>query len=108
MTTIAFYALQVLMGLIAFAAGYAKLSGMSVMVQPFELFGLGQGFQSAAGALEIVAGLCLLFPRSGLIGAVLLISVTISSLGATIGHVAIPRADASQLIVVHGKQGWDI
>ena len=108
MTTIAFYALQVLMGLIAFAAGYAKLSGMSVMIEPFELIGLGQGFQSVAGSLEIVAGLCLLFPRSGLIGAVLLTSVTITTLGVTIGHVAIPRADASQLIVVHGKQAWDI
>ncbi len=106
--TIVFYAVQVLVGLIALAAGYAKLSGMSVIVQPFELMGLGQGFQSAIGSIEIVGGLCLLFPRSGLIGAVLLISVTISTLGATIGHVAIPRADASQLIVVHSKQGWDI
>ena len=108
MTTIAFYALQVLTGLIAFTVGYAKLSGMSVIVQPFELMGLGQGFQSVAGSLEIVAGLCLLFPRSGLIGAVLLTSVTISTLGVTIGHAAFPRADASQLIVVHGKQAWDI
>ena len=108
MTTTAFYALQVLMGLIALAAGYAKLSGMSIMVQSLELIGLGQGFQSVVGSLEIVAGLCLLFPRSGLIGAVLLISVTISGLGATIGHVAIPHADASPLIVVHGKQGWNI
>lgn len=108
MTTIAFYALQVLVGLIAFAAGYAKLSGMSVMIQPFELMGLGQGFRLAAGSLEIVGGVCLLFPRSGLIGAVLLTSVMISTLGATIGHVSSPRADASQLIVVHNKQGWDI
>jgi uncharacterized membrane protein YphA (DoxX/SURF4 family) len=108
MTTIAFYALQVLMGLIALAAGYAKLSGVSAMVQPFELIGLGQGFQAAAGSLEIVAGLCLLFPRSGLIGAVLLISVTISGVGATMGHVATPQAEASPLIVVHGKQALDI
>ena len=108
MTTFAFYALQVLVGLIAFAAGCAKLSGMSVMIQPFELMGLGQGFRLAAGSLEIVGGLCLLFPRLGLIGAALLTSVMISTLGATIGHVSSPRADAPQIIVVHTKQGWNI
>ena len=108
MTTIAFYALQVLVGLIALTVGYAKLTGMSVMIQPFELIGLGQGFRLAAGSLEIVGGLCLLFPRSGLIGAVLLTSVMISTLGATIGHVASPRADAPQITVVHARQGWNI
>ena len=108
MTTITFYALQVLIGLIALAAGCAKLSGMSVMIQPFELIGLGQGFRLAAGSLEIVGGLCLLFPRSGLVGAVLLTSVMISTLGASIGHVTRPTADASQILVVHAKHGWNI
>ncbi|TMJ05964.1 MAG: hypothetical protein E6G97_01370 [Alphaproteobacteria bacterium] len=108
MTTIAFYAVQVLVGVIAFAAGCAKLGGAGVIVQPLELIGLGQGFQLAAGSLEVMAGLCLLFPRSGLIGAALLSAVTIGTLGATLGHGAAPRADAAPLVVVHSKQGWNI
>ena len=88
MKAIAFYAVQVLAGLAAFAMGIAKLAAMGVMAQPLELMGLGQGFRLAVGSLEIIAGLCLLFPRSGLIGAVLLASLTISTFGASYGQVA--------------------
>ena len=108
MKSIAFYAVQVLTGLAAFAAGYAMLAGISLMVQPFEVMGLGQGFRSAVGSLEIIAGLFLLFPRSGPIGAVLLASLMIGTLGASLGHVAGQRADALPLTAVHAKQGWDI
>ena len=108
MKQIALYAVQVLAGLAAFAAGYAKLAGMGVMVQPFELMGLGQGFRMAAGSLEIVAGLCLLFPRTGLIGAVLLASLTVSTFGASLCQVAGLQAEALPLTAVHAKRGWDI
>jgi hypothetical protein len=103
----AFYALQMLMGLVALAAGYAKLTGIGVMMGPLELLGLGQGFRLTAGTIEIAGGLCLLFPRSGVIGAVLLASVMMGTLGVAIGHVASPRAEALQLTAVHAK-GWDI
>ena len=109
MKAIAFYAVQVLAGLAAFAVGIAKLAAMGVMAQPLELMGLGQGFRLAVGSLEIVAGLCLLFPRSGLIGAVLLASLTISTFGASYGQVAGLRTDALPFTAVHAKkQGWDI
>jgi hypothetical protein len=108
MKAIAFYAVQVLAGVAACAAGYAKLAGMGVMVQPLEMMGLGQGFRMAAGSLEIIAGLCLLFPRSGMIGAVLLASLMICTFGASLCHVPGPRADALSLTAVHVKQGWDI
>jgi hypothetical protein len=42
----------------------------------------------AAGTAEIVAGLCLLSPRGGILGAVLLCCVMVGALGITIGHVA--------------------
>jgi hypothetical protein len=106
--TIVFYAMQVLVGLIALAAGCAKLSGMGVMMAPFELIGLGQSFRLAAGSIDVVGGLCLLFPRSGLIGAALLISVMISTLGVTLGQVANPRPDAARPAVIHAKHGWNI
>jgi len=86
--TISIYAAQILLGMVAIAAGYAKLAGTGLMVQQFQAIGLGQGFLMMAGTAEIVAGLCLLSPRGGILGAVLLAGVMIGALGITLGHVA--------------------
>lgn len=86
--TISIYAAQILLGVIAIAIGYAKLIGTGLMVHQFEALGLGQTFLTAAGLAEIAAGLCLLLPRGGILGAVLLACVMVGALGVTIGHVA--------------------
>ena len=86
--TISIYAAQILLGAVAIAAGYAKLTGTGEMVQQFQAIGLGQGFLMMAGTAEIAAGLCLLSPRGGIIGALLLTCVMVGALGVTIGHVA--------------------
>ena len=86
--TISIYAAQILLGMVAIAAGYAKLTCTGLMVQQFQAIGLGQGFLMVAGTAEIAAGLCLLAPRGGIIGALLLASVMVGALGVTIGHVA--------------------
>jgi uncharacterized membrane protein YphA (DoxX/SURF4 family) len=86
--TISIYGAQVLLGMIAIAAGYAKITGTGLMVQQFQMLGLGQGFLFSAGCAEIAAGLCLLLPRGGILGAVLLTCVMVGTLGGTIGHVA--------------------
>ena len=86
--TISIYAAQILLGMVAIAAGYAKLTGTGMMVQQFQTIGLGHGFLMMAGTAEIAAGLCLLSPRGGILGAVLLACVMVGALGITIGHVA--------------------
>jgi uncharacterized membrane protein YphA (DoxX/SURF4 family) len=86
--TISIYTAQILLGAIAIAAGYAKLGGSGLMVQQFQAIGLGQGFLMIAGTAEIVAGVCLLLPRGGILGALLLTCVMVGALGMTIGHVA--------------------
>jgi hypothetical protein len=86
--TISIYAAQVVLGAIAIAIGYAKLSGTGLMVHQFATLGLGHGFLMVAGTAEIAAGLCLLWPRGGIVGAVLLACVMIGALGVTLGHVA--------------------
>ncbi len=48
--TISIYAAQVLLGAIAIAAGYAKLTGSGLMVHQFQAIGLGTGFLTAAAA----------------------------------------------------------
>src|SRR5215212_12058255 len=86
--TISIYAAQILLGMVAIAAGYAKLTGTGLMVQQFQAIGFGQGFLMVAGTAEIAAGLCLLTPRGGILGAVLLAGVMVGALGITVGHVA--------------------
>jgi uncharacterized membrane protein YphA (DoxX/SURF4 family) len=127
MKTIALYGLQMLAGLVALAAGYAKLAGMDFMAAPFAMIGLGNTFLVIAGIVEIVAGLCLLYPRSGVVGAVLLATVMIGTMGASLGTVISHRGDAQQStasqtlrtavgqgsgmvksVIIKKSQGWDI
>ena len=127
MKTIALYGLQMLVGLVALAAGYAKLTGMGFVAEPFAMIGLGKTFLMLAGAAEILAGLCLLFPRSGVVGALLLATVMVGTMGASLGTVISHRGEAAPLIVsqtfrtavqndasvlpavvVKKSQGWDI
>jgi uncharacterized membrane protein len=127
MKTIALYGLQMLVGLVALAAGYAKLTGMGFMAEPFAMIGLGKSFLLIAGTVEILAGLCLLFPRSGVVGALLLTTVMVGTMGATLGAAIGNRGEATQLVsqtsfratvqndasvmpavVVKKSQGWDI
>lgn len=123
MKTIALYGLQMLVGLVALAAGYAKLTGMGFMAEPFAMIGLGKTFLITAGTVEILAGLCLLFPRSGVVGAVLLVAVMFGTMGATVGTAIANKGDVATvsqtfrtsaqpgvlpLAVVKQSQGWDI
>ena len=127
MKTIALYGLQMLVGLVALAAGYAKLTGMGFIAEPFAMIGLGKTFLTLAGVAEILAGLCLLVPRSGVVGALLLTTVMVGTMGASLGHVISHRGSADQLsvsqtfrtnvqtdamvrpaVVIKKSQGWDI
>jgi len=63
------YATQIVLGLIAIAAGYAMLRGAGHMVRHAHAIGVGQGFLVVSGAAEIVAGLSLLMPCGGFLGS---------------------------------------
>ena len=121
MKTITLYGLQALVGLVALAAGYAKLTGMGFMAEPLAMVGLGKTFLLVAGAAEVLAGLCLLFPRSGVIGALLLTSVMVGTMGASIGTIVSQRdaqpVSVSQTfrtggmvkpVMIKQTSGWDI
>jgi uncharacterized membrane protein YphA (DoxX/SURF4 family) len=88
MNKIAIYGLQAAMGLVAIAAGGAKLAGADVMVDAFGMLGLGASFRLTVGLVEVLAGLCLLMPRAGVLGAALLAVVVVGTAGVTIGQVA--------------------
>ena len=125
MKTIALYGLQMIVGLVALAAGYAKLTGMGFVAEPFAMIGLGKTFLIAAGTAEVLAGLCLLFPRSGVVGALLLATVMVGTMGASVGHAisqngagpsvvsqtfrtAVQGDAMVRPVVIKKSQGWDI
>lgn len=104
MNTIAIYAVQVTMGLLAVAAGAAKLCGADFMVDAFDLLGLGAPVRMTAGMIEVIGGLCLLLPRAGAVGAMMLAAVVVGSAGLTLGHIAVSAPSAATAGVVRTHQ----
>lgn len=83
-----FYRVQAALGLIYICAGSAKLLGADIMVEAFDVTGLGQSLRIAVGILEIGGGLCLLLPRASIYAAMVLGCTMLGILGATVGHMA--------------------
>ena len=83
-----FYRVQAVLGLIYVCAGSAKLLGADIMVEAFDVTGLGQSLRIAVGVLEVCGGLCLFVPRASIYAAVVLGCTIIGILGAAVGHVA--------------------
>ena len=84
----AFYRVQEALGLIYLCAGSAKLLGADVMVEAFDVTGLGQSLRIAVGLLEVAGGLCLFVPRATIYAAMVLGCTILGILGATVGHMA--------------------
>ncbi len=82
----AIYGFHILVGGLFVAAGSAKLAGIDIMVQEFDLVGLGQSFRNLVGSLEIIGGLCLVVPRAGVLGATLVACTVAGFLSAAIAY----------------------
>jgi hypothetical protein len=85
------YVVQALSGVAALAAACASLAGVDLMVQQFEVIGLGSPFRLVAGSVELVAGLALIIPRTGALGGAILACLMVAAAGATLGHLAALR-----------------
>ena len=68
------------------AAGVAKLSGQSSMVEQFEMVGIGQWFRYLTGGIEVLAAALLLIPHFAPTGALLLIG---TMGGAVLAHLTV-------------------
>jgi uncharacterized membrane protein YphA (DoxX/SURF4 family) len=97
MRNLALYGLQLVLGVIVIAAGLAKLAGAVWLTEPLEIIGVGHGSLLVLGIIELGAGLCLLLPRAGVAGAVLLNVGMIAIAAAAIGRSAVVRIDVPQL-----------
>jgi len=88
MASSGFYRVQAALGLVYVCAGSAKLLGADIMVEAFDVTGLGQSLRIVVGMLEIVGGLCLFVPRASIYAAMVLGCTILGILGATVGHMA--------------------
>ena len=81
-----FLALKTVVALAFLAAGFAKLSGVEMMVATFDAIGLGQWFRFVTGLIEVSAAVLLFVPGLQALGAGLLVCTMI---GAVVAHLAI-------------------
>jgi uncharacterized membrane protein YphA (DoxX/SURF4 family) len=85
---IALWAAKILLVLIFFAAGSAKLFGVAAMVEGFAHLGFGQWFRYVTGAVEVIAALLLVVPATSVFGALL---IACTMVGAILAHwIAMP------------------
>jgi putative oxidoreductase len=98
MTNIIKCGLQVLFALLFFAMGVVKLAGTDLAVTQFTVVGLGQSFRVVSSAVEIVGALCFFLPRAVVFGALLVLSLTLISVDATIAQMARTAPNSSVLI----------
>jgi DoxX-like protein len=90
------YGIQAALGLVYLVAGSAKLAGADIMVEAFDVTGLGQSLRMAVGALEILGGLCLFVPRASVYAAMVLGCTIVGIVGATVGHMARVSVERAQ------------
>jgi uncharacterized membrane protein YphA (DoxX/SURF4 family) len=62
------WTLQVVVAAAFFAAGAAKLAGVTFMIQIFDQIGVGQWFRIVTGVVEIVGAFALVYPGMAAIG----------------------------------------
>jgi putative oxidoreductase len=94
---IVLWILRVLAAALFLSAGFMKLIGQPVMVQEFDVIGLGQWFRFLTGILELVGGVAILVPSISVFGAILLLLV---DAGAFLAQVTILHMGWVHTIVV--------
>jgi uncharacterized membrane protein YphA (DoxX/SURF4 family) len=80
------WALQIVVGLMLFASGAAKLGGAESMVTLFDNIGVGQWFRYVTGLVEVLGGAMTLYPKTAWVGAGLLACTMV---GAVLTHLFI-------------------
>lgn len=91
------WTLQVVVALAFFAAGSAKLAGVSYMVQLFSQIGIGQWFRMVTGTVEIVGAMALVYPRLAPLGGLWLAATMFV---ATLIHLFVLHTSPAPAIVL--------
>lgn len=100
------WSLQVLLALVFLAAGGAKLAGVPMMVQVYDLIGVGQWFRIVTGLVEVAGAIALLIPGYAAFAA-LWLACTMA--GAILAHLTVlptPAAPAAVLLALTATLAW--
>jgi hypothetical protein len=91
MKTVAVCGMQITLALIIAGAGATLVSGVDVMARVLDGLGHGTWPRLLIGTAEIVAGVCMLIPRSALFGVAVLMSLSLGVSGVIILDPATAR-----------------
>jgi putative oxidoreductase len=94
---ITLWAVKIMLAAVFIAAGGAKLYGVPMMVENFEIIGLGQWFRYVTGALEVIGAVSILVPVLSAFGGLLLCCIMV---GATLTHLFVLPGSAIPAIVL--------
>jgi putative oxidoreductase len=104
--TIAVWVLQVLVAAAFIGAGSAKLAGAPMMVQIFDLIGVGQWFRYVTGIVEVAGGIMVLIPRSSPFGGTLLAATMACAICVHLLRIGGNPAPAFVLLVLSAAIAW--
>ena len=85
------WTLQILSAAMFLVAGVSKLAGVAMMVQMFDVIGVGQWFRYLTGTIEVVGAVLLLIPSAAAYGAS---ALAVTMIGAIITHLFIVGGSA--------------
>jgi hypothetical protein len=88
MKATAVFGLQVALALLIVGAGALMVSGVNSMAPAFEGLGYGASPRLLVGTAEIIAGACMLIPRSALLGVAVLITLWLGVSGTIVVNAA--------------------
>lgn len=86
------FATQAALALVIAGLGVAVISGPEVVLRAFESVGLGAAPRLFVGTIEVAAGLCLLIPRSAMVGVAVLMAVSVGASVVIIADGVTPRS----------------
>ena len=89
--------LRVVVAALFLFAASMKLTSQPMMVQEFDMVGLGQWFLYFTGVLEVVGAVAILIPSVSVLGAVLVLAI---DAGAFVAQVAAIHSDWIHTIVI--------
>ena len=91
------WVLQVLLAVVFLGAAGAKLASVPMLVEEFDLIGLGQGLRYVAAFVEIGGAIALLTPRFAAYGAIVLASTMFF---AMLAHLIALHNDPTPAVVL--------
>ncbi|WP_438345974.1 DoxX family protein [Methylorubrum populi] len=103
---VAAWSLQVLLAIVFLAAGGAKLAGIPMMVQVYDLIGVGQWFRIVTGIVEVAGAIALLLPGYAAFAALWLACTMVGAILAHLTVLPTPAAPAAVLLVLTATLAW--